>query len=416
MFKKRITPFACVITALITAAGTFVATKSALSVDNKAELNDFRQDTASYAEFDKLISSVGDDRERFEKLTEMLDIIEGNYLREYDTDKLWENVYSSLLETLGDKYAQYLTVEEYNSFMDDRDGGFVGIGVHATYDPDTHGIYIFGVLPDSPAEEAGLRKGDIIIKVEDIEASEGNYYTLADAIRGKEGSEVKISVLRGEERLDITLIRKAVASENVIYEKLDGGIAYMHILSFSGETVADEFSKKLETAQKDGCTKFIFDVRNNLGGDLTAICDVLNMLLPEGPIINIVDKDGNKTAIDSDAECIEGEFAVLCNDSTASAAELFTAALRDYNLAEIIGKTTFGKGSMQTTMLLSDGSAIKLSTNYYNPPKNKSYDGIGITPDHDIDLDKKWANKFYQMPKEEDVQLQKAVELLTSTK
>lgn len=401
---------------MITAAGTFVATKSISSVDNKAEMNVFREDTASYAEFDKLINAVGDDKERYEKITEMLDIIEGNYLREYDTDKLWENVYSSLLETLGDNYAQYLTVEEYNSFLDNRDGGFVGIGVHATYDPDTHGIYIFGVLPDSPAEASGLKKGDIITKVEDIEASEGNYYTLADAIRGKEGSEVKISVLRGEEALDVTLIRKAVASENVIYEKLDADTAYMHILSFSGETVADEFSNKLETAQTDGCTKFVFDVRNNLGGDLTAIRDVLDILLPEGPIINYVDKNGNKTTINSDAECIKGEFVVLCNSTTASAAELFTAALRDYDLAEIVGKTTFGKGSMQTTMLLSDGSALKLSTAYYNPPSNKSYDGIGIVPDYDVDTDEKWADKFYQMPKEEDTQLQKALELLNSTK
>lgn len=416
MFKKRITPFACAITALLTAAATFVATMSATSTSHNAEINTIRQETAIYSQHKNLIGYIGEDGDKYTKLAQMIDIIEGNYIRDYNTDAFWENIYTSLLTTLGDKYAQYLTVEEYQSFLNDRSGGFVGIGVHATQDPDTYGVYIFGVMPNSPAEKGGLKKGDVVTAIGDLKASKDNYYTFIDAIRGEAGSNVTVTVLRDGQEFNLTLTRNAVASENVLYEKLDGNIAYMRILSFSGENVSEEFAQKIALAQKDGCQKFIFDVRNNLGGDLNEICDTLDMLLPEGPIINIVTKDGKTTSKNSDEAHIEGEFVVLCNDVTASAAELFTAALRDYGIAKTVGTKTYGKGSMQTTMLLSDGSALKISTAYYNPPSNKSYDGIGITPDYVVELPEEWKLKFFHMPKEEDTQLQKAISLLTSAK
>ena len=202
----------------------------------------------------------------------------------------------------------------------------------------------------------------------------------------------------------------------MLYERIDGNIAYIRILSFADETVSEEFSDVIERAQNDGCNKFVFDVRNNAGGYLEEICDVLDILLPEGPIINIVDKNKNTKTHNSDKECIKGKFAVLCDGNTASAAELFTAALRDYNLAEIVGTKTFGKGTMQTTRMLKDGSAIKISTAYYNPPSNISYDGIGIKPDFEIGYPEEWEGKLYQMPLSEDAQLQKALEILASAK
>ena len=167
-------------------------------------------------------------------------------------------------------------------------------------------------------------------------------------------------------------------------------------------------------AQSEKCEKFIFDVRNNGGGYLDEILAVLDILLPEGPIINIVDKNGKTQTHNSDKNCINGETVVLCNGNTASAAELFTAALRDYELAKIVGQKTFGKGTMQTTRLLSDGSALKLSVAYYNPPSNVSYDKIGIKPDYEVTLTEYWENRYFKMPMDEDTQLQKAIELLNS--
>lgn len=416
MFTKRITPFACIVISLIVCITTVVATVSIGSVTNKSEQNDIRLEYSEYGKYSNIIELIGDSEEKYEKLATMIAMIEGYYVHDYDENELWENVCRTLVQSLADDYSQYLTAEEYNALVDSGDGDFVGIGVHATYDIDTEGVYIFGVMPDSPAEKAGLQTGDIIVAAEGIEANEENYYELLDSIRGEVGTNVQLTVKRGEETKDFTVTRGAVAAENVLYEKLDSNIALIRILSFADASVSEEFTKKIALAQSEGCDSFIFDVRNNGGGYLDEICAVLDLLLPEGPIINIVDKNGTTQTQNSDANCITGKMAVLCNSGTASAAELFTAALRDYELADIVGTTTFGKGTMQTTRLLSDGSAVKLSTAFYNPPSNVSYDKVGIKPDYETELSEEWENRFFKMPKEEDNQLQKAIELLTSTK
>lgn len=415
MFKKRITPFACILVSLLVCITTFVGVYSFATVKYKAELNKSRMDSAKYEEYDDFIGLAGGESERYTKLAQMISMIEGTYIHDYDESALWENVYKSLVTSIADDYGQYLTAEEYAALVDSADGDFVGIGVHATYDVDTEGVYIFGVIPNSPAEKAGLRKGDIVVAAEGIESSSESYYELLDSIRGEAGTTVSITVLRDGERIDYTLTRNAVDSENLLYQRLDGGIAYMRILSFADETVSEEFTRKISLAQSEGCDKFIFDVRNNGGGYLEEICAVLDLLLPEGPIINIVDKSGLTKTQNSDANCIKGEFCVLTNGATASAAELFTAALRDYELADIVGTKTFGKGTMQTTRYLIDGSTLKVSSAFYNPPSNVSYDKVGIHPDFEIKLTAEWEERFFKMPIEEDAQLQKAIELLNAT-
>ena len=411
MFKKRITPFACIVISILVCITTALGVSSYRSVLEKERINQIRSENGTKTE-DGFISAS--DADKYEKLSQLLGRIEGSYIHNYDEDLSWEMIYKAVVQSLGDDYSLYLTAEEYAAMIDSGKGNFVGIGVHATYDIDTHGVYIFGTMPDSPAEKAGIQTGDVIIEAEGIEASEENYYKIIDAIPGEAGTEVSVKVLRGEETFNLKIKRQKVDSENVLYEKLDNNIAFIRILSFSGTTVSEEFTKKIAKAQSDGCDKFIFDVRNNGGGYLDEIAGVLDLLLPEGPIINMVDKNGNISTVDSDANCIKAPMVVLCNDGTASAAELFTAALRDYDLAKIVGKTTFGKGTLQTTFSVSDGSAIKLSTAFYNPPKNVSYDKIGIKPDFEVDLKKEWENRFFKMPKEEDTQLQKAIEVLNS--
>ncbi len=416
MFKKRITPFACTVVSLIVCVATIIATLSISSVEDKAEVNDNRLESAELGKYKDLIGMIGEDEAKYEKLSRMIAMIEGYYVHNYEEEALWEEMYRSLAVTLGDDYSQYLTAEEYNALIDSADGNFVGIGVHATYDVDTEGIYIFGVIPDSPAEKAGLQSGDIVVAAEGLEASEETYYDVLDSIRGEAGTSVNITVLRGEEKIDFTITRQAVAAENVLYEKLDNNIAFIRILSFADTQVSEQFVQKIALAQSENCDKFIFDLRNNSGGYLDEIIAVLDILLPEGPIINIVDKNGKTETRNSDANCIQGEMVVLCNGNTASAAELFTAGLRDYKLAKTVGETTFGKGTMQTTRLLPDGSALKLSVAFYNPPSNVSYDKIGIKPDFEVKLPEEWEIRYFKMPKEEDTQLQKAIELLTSTK
>lgn len=413
MFKKRITPFACIVISILVSLTTALGVSSYRSILEKENVNQFRSESGTKTENETI---PDEDINKYVKLSQLLGRIEASYIHEYDENLSWEIVYKAVVQSLGDDYSYYLTAEEYTYVMDAGKGDFVGIGVHATYDVDTHGVYIFGTIPDSPAEKAGMLTGDVIIEVEGIKVNEENYYTALDNIAGVPGTEVSIKVLRGEETIDLKITRQQVDSENVLYEKLDNNIAFIRILSFSGTNVAEEFAKKLAKAQSDGCDKYIFDVRNNGGGYLDEIAAVLDLLLPEGPIINMVDKNGSVSTVNSDANCLDAYMVVLTNESTASAAELFSAALRDYGLAKLVGKTTFGKGTMQKTFSISDGSAIKLSIGYYNPPKNISYDKVGLVPDYDVDLKEEWETRFFKMPKEEDTQLQRAIKILNSIK
>ncbi len=416
MFQKKISPFLCIVLVLVACAVTFVATGSAYSVIFNKQLNDYRLDSAPYSDYSTLVQLSGaEGANAYNKLAQMIAMIDTTYAREYDSKLLWENVYRSLIVSIGDVYSQYLTADEYLALMDSSDGDFVGIGVHAIYDVDTQGVYITGVIPNSPAQESGMLAGDIITEVEGVKSSAESYYDVIDLIRGQAGTEVSFKVSRNGEEISFKVKRAAVPSENVLYTKLDDNIAYMKILTFAETTVSEEFESKLKKAIEDGCDKFVFDVRNNAGGNLDEIRAVLDRILPEGPIIHFKDVSGKTTTYSSDAQnYLEGKIAVLCNENTASAAELFAAALKDYKIAKLVGKTTFGKGTMQTTRLLPDGSALKLTTAFYNPPSDISYDGIGVKPDYEIQLSEEWEERFYKMPIEEDTQLQKAISILNS--
>lgn len=395
MFKKRLSVAACIVICAVLCAATFVFTYSSLSVKHKEELNN-QKNTGST---------------EISKLEELFDIIEASYLRDYEPDKLWENIYAAAVEGLSDKYSAYMTAEEYTAYTAGDDGDFVGIGIYCFYDSEEGGLYIQTVFPDSPAMTAGLKSGDVITAVNGVEFSDENSAELADEISGPEGTEVLLRVKSDGNTKSHVLTRKKVKSYNVIYEKLED-VAYIRIVSFSDTTVSEEFDAAIKKAQQDGCTGFLFDVRNNPGGFLDEICEVLDTLLPEGTIINIVDKNGNTSTRDSDASCLDAPMVVLCNENTASAAELFTKALMDYQAAESVGETTLGKGTVQITKVLPDGSAIRLSSYYYNPPCNVSYDGIGVEPDHTVCLSQEEKKIFHKLPREEDPQFLFAISLL----
>lgn len=417
MFKKRLTPFACILLALAVCIVSCVATASVLSVRHKASLNEERLITAENAD---LINAVDGSSSEHTKLAALIKMIEQKYVNDVDKETFWNNLYRTLGLAVGDRYGDYYNAEDYEAITSENDGDFVGIGIRVSYDVDTDGIYVTGVMKDSPAQKGGMQVGDVIVKVEDTAVSYDSYNEVIGLVKGEAGTDVALTVLRGEEELSLTFTRAAVASENVIYENLGNGVAYINIITFSDTTLTNQFVDKLSQAQADGCDKFIFDVRNNQGGYLDTVVKVLDIVLPEGAIIHIEEKgqDGKpvRRTQNSDANCIKAEkMAVLCNQATASAAELFTAALRDYKLADIVGKTTFGKGTMQSHFPLNDGSVIKITTAYYYPPCGDNYDGVGITPDYEVELKEEWQNRVHRMPKEEDTQLQKAIELVTST-
>lgn len=396
--KKRISWGTCIVIVFIFCTATFLLTVTTLN-------NNFESKNV------ELISKAS----FYDKLQDVYGRVNSEFVKDYTPADFEKSYLGTYIDSLNDPYSAYLSKEEMKEHMSDAAGNLVGIGVHVVYHNETGGIYITGIMPDSPALKAGLQPGDIIIQVEDIKLTPETYSTAVNTVKGEAGKAVNFVVKRGNEELKFSIVRAALKNETVLYEKINNSIAYVTIIQFDG-TTAEQFNNVLEKAAADGCDRYIFDVRNNPGGDLSAITQVLDKLLPEGPIINIIDKKGETQTIESDAACLKAPMVVLANGNTASAAELFTAALRDYKLATIIGTKTFGKGSMQTTMTLADGSGLKLSTAFYNPPYGENYDGIGITPDIVLEMPEELMGRFYLLTNEEDNQLQKAISVIKDIK
>ena len=393
--QKRIPLFAAIVLALILAVIVFVSTFTVMQ--NRLE--------ASVAEKETELA-------RFSKLDALLAFVEKQYVRGIDESELFENVYAAVLNATKDPYSCYMTEEEYAEYTGERQGSYVGIGINVVYDPEAVGMLVYRVMPGSPAEKAGIQKGDLIVGVGEIDITPETYNDAVAAVKGAEGTEVFVRVKRGEEELTLTATRGVCETVEVFYENLDG-IAYIQITSFRSTVVTKQFTKALEQAKKDGCKAYLFDVRNNPGGDLGVICDVLDTMIADKVLVHMVDADGNDTTRSTKTEAfLDAPMAVLCNGNSASAAELFTADLRENRNAYIVGETTYGKGTMQTVRKLTDGSAVKLTNRYYNPTSNVSYDGIGIVPDLTVGLPGGPNASFYLLSQEEDSQLQAALDYL----
>lgn len=393
---RRISLAAAIFFSLLLCVAVFLSTYTVMMGQMNAAVNEQKEALSKFSKLEDLFSRIRED-----------------YVRDYDESALWEGVYAGLLSAVDDPYTQYMTAEEYAAYTADRSGSYVGVGIHVVFDLEEDAIAIYRVNPDSPAARADLRPGDLIVGVEDLTVTAAVYQEAVDKVLGEEGTEVRFTVRRGEETLEKRVTRAQVATQNVLYERLQGDVAYITILSFAESNVTQQFKDALEQAQTEGCKAYLFDVRNNPGGSLNVICEVLDLLLPEGITVRIVSADGTETTRTSDGEhFLDAPMAVLCNGSTASAAELFTADLKEYGLAKLVGETTYGKGTMQVISRLGDGSAVKLTTSYYNPMSGVSYDGVGISPDIEVKLTAEQAARFYLLPHEEDPQLQAALSLL----
>jgi len=396
--KKKFNIGTTILIALLCSIITFTATYSVAMVkfknDTKYEVNE-----ASYItklkQVDKLIRSI--------------------FVGKIDDDYLSDKIIEGYINGLNDKYSRYYSIDEMSAYMDSLNSELIGIGVYVVFDETIGGIYITGLMPDSPALNAGMQIGDVITKVEDIELSAETYYEALAAVPGKEGEIRKIEIKRApdyDQPIKMEIEIKRVTQNTVNYQMLDNSIALIEILQFNTPT-AEEFKQTLDKALEDGAKKFIFDVRNNPGGALDAIVDVLDRILPDGPIVRIVSSDGSERVINSsNKQVLDAPIVVLVNKNTASAAELFSSALRDYKIATIIGETTYGKGTMQSIRYLSDGSGVSISTNMYNPPYGDNYEGIGVIPHIEVKLTQEQLSNYYKLTVEEDPQIQAAIKEL----
>ena len=356
-----------------------------------------------------------------EKIGDIDYIFRNYYIGELDDDELIDMVAAGYIAGTGDDYAAYYSAEGFADFMSDMEGETSGIGINVIYNTDYRVIEVISVTPDSPAAEAGLQTGDFIVYVGEGEekqsVAELGYNPSVAKLRGAEGTEAVFTVARGEnhdEMIDFRVTRRKINSQSVLYHVYapDNNIGVIKITGFDSKT-PEQFVAAVEDLTGNlGCERLIIDLRYNPGGELSSIVTVLDYILPKGPIIRIFDADGNQVdEYDSEATELNVPMAVLVNGSTASAAELFTSALRDYDKAVIVGTTTFGKGCMQTTIPLSDGSAVSVTYRMYSPPYGENYHGVGITPNVEVELDESLANKnIYKITDEEDNQLAAAAD------
>lgn len=351
------------------------------------------------------------------KLEQIQDIIDKKYLFEekIDTSEEEAGIYQGFLSGLNDPYAVYYTPDELTSFLDETNGSYCGIGALVSQNVQTGVSTIVRVFEGSPAEEAGILPGDALYKVDGIEVIGMDLSLLVNNyVKGEEGSQLTITVYRENsgEYKDITLTRRPIDVQTVSGKMLDEEIGYISVVEFDRVT-ADQFKSKIEELQGEGMKRLIIDLRNNPGGEVTTVVSMADYILKDGGrILTVANKKGTEETYDAeDGHSLEIPMVVLVNGNSASASEVFTGAMKDYGVATIVGTKTFGKGIVQTLMPLSDGSAIKLTTDHYYTPNGNDIHGKGIEPDLEVELDEEAAQEVV-IPEEKDNQLQKAVEVV----
>lgn len=351
------------------------------------------------------------------KLEQIQDIIDKKYLFEekIDTSEEEAGIYQGFLSGLNDPYAVYYTPDELTSFLDETNGSYCGIGALVSQNVQTGVSTIVRVFEGSPAEEAGILPGDALYKVDGIEVIGMDLSLLVNNyVKGEEGSQLTITVYRENsgEYKDITLTRRPIDVQTVSGKMLDEEIGYISVAEFDCVT-ADQFKSKIEELQGEGMKRLIIDLRNNPGGEVTTVVSMADYILKDGGrILTVANKKGTEETYDAeDGHSLEIPMVVLVNGNSASASEVFTGAMKDYGVATIVGTKTFGKGIVQTLMPLSDGSAIKLTTDHYYTPNGNDIHGKGIEPDLEVELDEEAAQEVV-IPEEKDNQLQKAVEVV----
>ena len=345
-----------------------------------------------------------------EKIAELKKLIDKNYLHDVDEEELQEGIYKGYISGLDDPYSVYYDEEETKSFYETTEGEYDGIGAVLSQNMDTGIITLVQIYDDSPAMKAGLQDEDILYKVDKEEATGEDLTEVVSHIKGEKGTTVDITVLRGEENeeVTVTVTRDTIQAQTVEYRMLEDNLGYIAVSEFDSVTY-DQYQQALEDLQNQGMQGLIVDLRNNPGGNLSTVCDMLDLMLPEGLIVYTEDKDGNRQEMTSDDEHqFNLPMTVLMNGNSASASEIYAGAIQDYGLGKIVGTQSYGKGVVQQIFDLKDGTCVKLTIAEYFTPNGRNINGEGITPDVEVEYEKDENNP------DADNQLEKAMEILKS--
>lgn len=344
-------------------------------------------------------------------MAEAMVLINARFVGEHDIAQATDEAMKGLITGLGDRWSYYVNAEGYQNLKSSKDNSYVGIGVTVSYPEGEDGLYVEAVAEGGPAEAAGILPGETIVAVEGTVLSEEDRSLGTGLIRGESGTKVEL-VLRGTDGSERTasVTRGRVQEHPVGYELLIDGTGVITIKNFNSRC-AEEAVAAVEDLRQQGAERLIFDLRNNGGGYLTELTALLDYLLPQGPIFRSETKSGREKVIYSDEACVEMPMAVLVNENTYSAAELFAAELRERDWGTVVGVQTFGKGFSQQTFPLLNGGAINLSTAKYFTGNGVCLIGVGLTPDQVVELDEEQAAKLKAgtLAPEGDPQLQAAV-------
>lgn len=347
------------------------------------------------------------------KLEQLEALILDRFIGDADPEKMEDAAADAMVKALGDRWSYYIPASEYASYLERTENAYVGVGITIVHQEEPAGLLIMTVQEGSGAEEAGLAPGDLIISIEDTDATQISAQEAKEIVRGEEGTFVRFGILRENAQLSFSVQRRHLLSVVAKGQMLEGNIGLITISNFDNRC-AEETISAMESVLDEGAAALIFDVRHNPGGYASELVRILDYLLPEGDLFRTVDYLGNEHLDRSDAAFLDIPIAVLCNEESYSAAEFFAAAIQEYEAGIIVGTPTCGKGYFQNTFPLADGSAVGLSVGKYFTPKGSSLIGTGIQPDIIVELDEENALKLYysQLKPEEDPQIQAAVDAL----
>lgn len=349
----------------------------------------------------------------YNKLEDLENLILTSFAGDADKTKIEDAAADAMVNAMGDRWSYYIPAAELPSFLENSENAYVGIGVTVQATDDNSGLMVIAVQPGGPAEEAGVQVGDVIIQVDGESAQDRTVAEISAMIKGEEGTVVSITVLRSGEGITMSMTRKRMETTVASSKLLNEHVGLVTIQNFD-ERCADETIAAIKALLNQGADMLLFDVRNNPGGYVDELTKVLDYLLPEGNLIRTVGTDGSDETVISDADCVKVPMAVLVNENTYSAAELFAVDLSEYGVARIFGQKTSGKGFFQQVFQFSDGSAAGISVGRYYTSQGNNLEGIGLTPDEEIKLDDESEALLYNgmLEPENDAQLQAALSYL----
>lgn len=357
-------------------------------------------------------NGVLSDSSHVQKIEYLEKMIDQEYLGEVDNAEMAEGIYAGLVYGLGDVYSRYYTADEYAQETASTDGAYAGIGVSIQKNKNG-GVQIAECYEGGPGAEAGLQTGDVITAINDTDVTDMELSDVVSLIRENKDNTIVLTVFRENEEKsrEISVDVTDVELPSVFGEMLDKKTGYIQITQFTGVTL-QQYKDMFAELKDKGMERLVIDLRDNPGGLLTSVCDILREILPEGLIVYTEDKYGNREEETCDGKHqLDMPLAVLVNENSASASEIFAGAVQDHEVGTIVGITTYGKGVVQELRQLSDGSAVKLTVSNYYTPNGNSINKVGIKPDVEVKLASELLNKD-EITHEEDNQLQKALDVI----